>query len=60
MVTYNELFQYSLVLIAVIGLVISAYKKKQPPCTRKLGGYFFIELTIEGVPVNRHRPASGE
>lgn len=28
MVTYSELFQYTLVIIGIIGLFIAAYKKK--------------------------------
>ena len=41
MVTYSELFQYTLVIIGIIGLVIAANKKKSPPGSPTCG-YFFV------------------
>ena len=48
MVTYDGLFQFSLVLIAVITLCVTINKKKSPPSRPKVGGYSLI--SIEGEP----------
>lgn len=43
MVTYSDLFNYTLVICAIVSICISVYKsKKYPPQSGQLSGYFLI------------------
>ncbi len=49
-VTYDDLIQLGLLMVAIIGLVykICHKDKKYPPRTTNLGGYFSFSLITRG------------